>query len=61
LATPPLPGGESSAGGEVSDRQWSDVAGIIAATAESLDVDYLRKWGSALGISDLLDRAMNPK
>jgi len=44
-------------GGEVSDNQWRDVIGILRIQAGRLDVAYLEKWASELGISDLLLRA----
>ena len=44
------------AGGEVSDRQWEDVRGIIRVQASRLDQGYLRMWAIRLGIEDLLDR-----
>jgi hypothetical protein len=44
-------------GGEVSDRQWKDVLGVIATVGDSLDRDYLRMWATKLGVVDLLDRA----
>jgi len=37
------------AGGEVSDRQWSDVLGILMAQGDRLDQSYLRQWADALG------------
>jgi len=45
-------------GGEVSDRQWRDVLGVLKTRAGELDVDYLRKWAEALKVSDLLERAL---
>jgi len=45
-------------GGGVSDRQWGDVTGVLKVQADALDVPYLQHWGGALGISDLLERAM---
>jgi hypothetical protein len=45
-------------GGEVSDRQWSDVLGILMAQGGRLDEGYLRQWSDALRLSDLLDRAL---
>ena len=45
-------------GGELSERQWKDVLGVLAAAGESLDCGYLRSWADGLGISDLLDRAV---
>ena len=45
-------------GGEVSDRQWRDVLGILRAGEGTLDVGYMRKWATELGVPDLLDRAL---
>jgi hypothetical protein len=41
-------------GGEVSDRQWSDVLNVIKIQGESLDYEYLRIWADQLGVGDLL-------
>ncbi|MFN0108360.1 MAG: hypothetical protein ACKVZH_05850 [Blastocatellia bacterium] len=45
-------------GGEVSDRQWRDVLGMLKVQAERLDFDYLRQWAVALQISDLLEKSL---
>lgn len=45
-------------GGEVSERQWRDILGVMKIRAGGLDVDYLRHWASELKVSDLLDRAL---
>lgn len=45
-------------GGEVSERQWRDVLGVLAATGATLDREYLRRWSVDLGVTDLLDRAI---
>lgn len=45
------------AGGEVSDRQWADVIGVLKMLWPELDHDYLRHWSAALAVGDLLDRA----
>ena len=41
-------------GGEISDRQWSDVLGIAASRL--LDWRYLRSSAPQLGVADLLER-----
>ena len=45
-------------GGGVSERQWHDVQGVIELRGAELDVEYLRRWAPALGIADLLARAL---
>jgi hypothetical protein len=45
------------AGGEVSDRQWSDIIGVVKVQSGLLDLDYMRRWAASLGVEDLLDRA----
>jgi hypothetical protein len=45
------------AGGEVSERQWNDVLGILKVQAAGLDHGYLREWAAQLGVTDLLDHA----
>jgi hypothetical protein len=45
-------------GGETSDRQWSDILGIVRTQGERLDLAYLRQWSESLEIADLLDRAL---
>jgi len=35
-------------GGEVSDRQWGDILGVLKTRAGELDLDYLRKWAGEL-------------
>lgn len=44
-------------GGEVSERQWRDVLGIIDVQGAHLDRGYLADGAATLGISDLLQRA----
>ena len=46
------------AGGEISERQWRDVVGVLKTQAGRLDLDYLRQSAMALGVADLLDQAM---
>src|SRR5260370_22291325 len=45
-------------GGEVSDRQWNDILGVLKVQGTSLDLAYLRQWPAALDVSPLLDRAL---
>jgi len=45
-------------GGETSERQWLDVLGVLKVQADRLDRPYMAKWATNLGISDLLDRAI---
>ena len=45
-------------GEEVSERQWRDVVDVIKVQDDSLDLVYLRQWATALGVSDLLERAL---
>ena len=45
-------------GGEVSDRQWRDVLGVLKTKEGELDLDYLRKWANELNVKDLLERAL---
>jgi len=46
-------------GGEVSDRQWRDILGVMKTRAGDLDLDYLRKWARELKVTDLLERALS--
>lgn len=48
-------------GGEVSDRQWRDVLGVLETQAGRLDETHLDVWAERLGISDLLARARRPE
>ncbi len=45
-------------GGEISDRQWRDILGMLKTRAGELDLDYLRKWAQELKVTDLLERAL---
>jgi hypothetical protein len=45
-------------GGEVSDRQWRDILGIIRVQGSHLDRAYLTENAPVLGVADLLARAL---
>jgi hypothetical protein len=45
-------------GGEVSERQWRDIIGVLKTRAGELDLEYLRRWGTELHVGDLLERAL---
>jgi hypothetical protein len=45
-------------GGEVSDRQWNDILGVLKVQGTNLDMAYLQLWAAALKVSDLLERAL---
>lgn len=45
-------------GGEVSERQWRDILGVLKTRAGMLDVSYLQKWADELEVNDLLVRAL---
>jgi hypothetical protein len=44
-------------GNEVSDRQWSDILGVLRLQRENMDRTYLDRWAEPLGVRDLLLRA----
>lgn len=45
-------------GGEVSDRQWRDILGVIQIQGNRLDLAYLQQGAAALNVADLLLRAL---
>ena len=45
-------------GGEVSDRQWNDILGVLKVQSTNLDMNYLQKWAANLNVTDLLERAL---
>lgn len=45
-------------GGETSDRQWTDILGIVRTQGDRLDLGYLRHWAGTLEVDDLLERAL---
>ncbi len=45
-------------GGEVSERQWRDIIGILKTQQYTLDREYLGHWAQLLHVTDLLERAL---
>lgn len=45
-------------GGEISERQWRDILGVLKIRAGELDLTYLQKWAKELKVADLLERAL---
>lgn len=46
-------------GGEVSERQWNDIMGVLRVQSTLLDLEYLHHWAGELGVEDLLVRAVD--
>lgn len=45
-------------GGEISERQWLDILGVVKTQGSALDVGYLQYWAARLEVLDLLERAL---
>lgn len=45
-------------GGEMSERQWRDVIGMLKVRKGKLDLEYLRKWSAELTVTDLFEKAL---
>jgi hypothetical protein len=45
-------------GGGVSERHWRDVVEVLRVSGATLDRSYLTTWANQLGISPLLERAV---
>src|SRR3972149_7254032 len=46
-------------GGEVSDRQWSDILGVLKVQGTKLDLAYMKHWAKELNIKGLLEKAFD--
>jgi hypothetical protein len=46
------------AGGDISDRQWTDAVGVLKVQGDRLDLEHLRRWAEHLEITDLLEKAI---
>lgn len=45
-------------GGEVSERQWRDILGVLKTQQAVLNLEYLRQWAQDLGVADLMELAL---
>ena len=45
-------------GGEVSDRQWQDVLGVLRVQDSALDHDYMQRMATQVDVADLLAQAL---
>lgn len=45
-------------GGEVSERQWRDILGVLKTQENALNLAYLKQWSEELGVADLMARAL---
>ena len=46
-------------GNEVSERQWTDLLGVLKVRRGKLDLAYMERWAAELEVGDLLRRALN--
>ena len=46
-------------GGEVSDRQWQDVLGVLRVQGSALDRDYMQRMAIRVDVADLLAQALS--
>lgn len=46
-------------GGEVSERQWRDILGVLKTQQGRLDIAYLRQWAQSLDLTELMERALH--
>jgi hypothetical protein len=44
-------------GGQISEKQWKDILGVLQVQKGYLDLDYLNLWAVELGLADLLKKA----
>jgi hypothetical protein len=42
-------------GGEISDKHWGDILGVLKTQSDRLDNSYLDRWAAEIGVKDLLD------
>lgn len=44
--------------GQISDRQWRDVLGVMKVQGDRLDFNYLQEWGQRLDLLELINQAL---
>jgi len=42
-----------------SQRQWSDILGVLTAQSSAIDFEYLKTWAQKLGLDGLLRKAIS--
>jgi len=42
--------------GRISERQWSDIVGVLNVQGDRLDWTYIETWAPRLGVADLLPK-----
>lgn len=45
-------------GGRTSERQWTDVLGVLKVQRSALDLAYMQRWAPTLGVDGLLESAL---
>lgn len=45
-------------GGQVSERQWNDIIGVLKVQGKTIDIDYLRKWATEINVLDIFEKAL---
>jgi hypothetical protein len=43
-------------GGRTSERQWSDILGVLRVQRGKLDWGYIEEWGPRLGVAELVSQ-----
>ncbi len=47
-------------GGEISERQWRDISGVMQQQQDRLDTSYIAEWAERLQVRDLWERIHEP-
>ncbi len=45
-------------GGEVSEKQWNDVLGVLKVQNTALDMSHFRHWAAELNLTELFEQAL---